>query len=142
VVEDIVNDDLVLVKRVTITVAGGKTVSVSEKESLQEVNGPPDPQTDLMTAQVVFVADLIKSPRASDPSSRWAWMQEVADCAMHYLVSQGCAGRGRAPRGLNCAPVTKGRDDAPHERSADLADSRATNPRSSALICGSILRPP
>jgi len=71
VVEDVVADDLVLVKRMTITAAGVRTVSISEKGGLEEATGNPDPNTGLMTAQVVFVADLIKIQPASGNIFRW-----------------------------------------------------------------------
>jgi hypothetical protein len=71
VVEDIVADDLVLVKRMTITAPGLRVVSIVEKGGEDRVTADADPKTGLATAQVVFVADLIKSQPASENTLRW-----------------------------------------------------------------------
>lgn len=71
VVEDIVVDDLVLVKRITITAPGRRSVGVTEKGGVERVWGDPDPQTGLTTVQVVIVADLIRSQPASENLLHW-----------------------------------------------------------------------
>jgi hypothetical protein len=71
VVEDVVDDDLVLVKRITITAPGMRVVSIMEKGGEDRVTADADPKTGLATAQVVFVADLIKPQATSDNILRW-----------------------------------------------------------------------
>jgi hypothetical protein len=71
VVDDIVDEELVLVRRITITAPGRRGVSISEKGGVDQLWGDADRQTGLMTAQVVVVADLIKSQSASESILRW-----------------------------------------------------------------------
>ncbi len=71
VVEDVVADDLLLVKRITVTASGRRSIGISEKGGLDRIWGDPDPKTGLMTAQVVVVADLIKFQPASENLLRW-----------------------------------------------------------------------
>ncbi len=70
-VEDVLDDDLLLVKRITITTSGRRSVGFSEKSGVDRIWGDPDPKTGLLTAQVVVVADLIKSQPASESLLRW-----------------------------------------------------------------------
>ncbi len=71
VVEDVVEDDLVLVKRITITAAGNRSVRIAEQSTVREISGDPDSQTGHMTAQVVLVADLITTQTPSESTLRW-----------------------------------------------------------------------
>jgi len=71
VVDDVVDDELVLVKCITITAPGRRCIGISEKGGLDQLWGDPDPKTGLMTARVVIVADLIQAPAASENALRW-----------------------------------------------------------------------
>jgi hypothetical protein len=71
VVEDVVENELVRVRRITITAPGRRGVSLSEKGGLDQIWADPDPQTGLMTVQVVVVADLIKFQPTSENLLRW-----------------------------------------------------------------------
>jgi len=70
-VENLVDDDLILVKHVTLTAHGKRAVSVSEEAGVDKATIEPDPQTGLMTARVIFVADLIKLRTSSENLLRW-----------------------------------------------------------------------
>ena len=70
-VETLVDDDVVLVKQVTLTGHGKRIVTVLEKGGLERATIDPDTQTGLMTAQVVFVADLVQPQGFSDSFFRW-----------------------------------------------------------------------
>jgi hypothetical protein len=71
VVETLVDDDVVLVKQVSLTAHGKRIVTVLEKGGLERATIDPDTQTGLMTAQVVFVADLVRPQSSSDGFFRW-----------------------------------------------------------------------
>ena len=71
VVENLVDDDVILVKQVTLTAHGKRVVTVSEQGGLDQATIEPDPQTGLMTAQLIFVADLIKLQTSSENVLRW-----------------------------------------------------------------------
>ncbi len=71
IVEDVVDDELVFVKRIAITAPGRRSVGISERGGLDRIWGDPDPKTGLMTAEVVVVADLIKSQTSSENTLRW-----------------------------------------------------------------------
>ncbi len=71
VVEDIVADDLVLVKRITITAPGRRSVGITEKSGTDLSWADPDRKTGLMTVRVVIMADLIKFQPASENLLRW-----------------------------------------------------------------------
>jgi hypothetical protein len=71
VVDNVIDDELVLVKRITIMAPGRRGVGLAEGGSFDWNWGDPDPKTGLMTVQVVLVADLIKLPTSSENTLRW-----------------------------------------------------------------------
>lgn len=106
VVEDVVDDDLVLVKRITITAPGMRVVSISEKGGLDHATGDPEPKTGLMTAQVVFVADLIKLQPASENILRWMVRIRTGGATVGGpgFSTAGSAGSLRDVLSLNLSP--------------------------------------
>jgi hypothetical protein len=103
VVEDVVDNDLVLVKRITITAPGMKVVSISEKGGEDRITADADPKTGLATAQVVFVADLIKNQSTSDNILRWMVRMKGGGATVGGpgLSSAGSAGSLRDVLALN-----------------------------------------
>ena len=71
VVDDVVVDDLLLVKRVTITAPGTRGVAIFEKGGRDWIRADRDRETGLATVRVVFVADLIKFQPRSENVLRW-----------------------------------------------------------------------
>ncbi len=65
-VEEVADDPLVLVKRITITAPGRRGVGISQGGSFDWNWADPDRETGLMTVQMVIVAQLIKLPSASE----------------------------------------------------------------------------
>lgn len=71
VVEDEIADDVLLVKRVSITAPGTRVVTISEKGGLDQIRVEPDSETGLATVQAIFVADLIRFQSRSENVLRW-----------------------------------------------------------------------
>lgn len=92
VVEEVVDNDLVLVRRITITAPGRKSVGISENGSVDQIWGDTDPKTGLMTTQAVIAADLIKSSTPSEDTLRWMVRMESGGSTV--------GGPGLRPAGL------------------------------------------
>jgi hypothetical protein len=65
-VEEVVDDHLVLVKRITITAPGRRRVGISAGGNFDWNWGDPDRETGLMSVHMISVAQLIRLPSASE----------------------------------------------------------------------------